>query len=115
LPTSSKQSRPANENESTLKTLNISSKKEPVNKEVGSILNPSPLVSPVVTVEPKVTFFTKTKKILPEFTDELKGHNPVRVRNPNEFAVAAGIRSGNKGKNLDVPAIGVKTGYIPPF
>jgi len=51
--------------------------------------------------------------MLPAFTDELQGQNPVRVRNPNEFAVATGVRSGKKGKNLDVPANGVETVYVP--
>ena len=64
-------------------------------------------------VQPEVTFQKKADKILPAFTDELNGQNPVRVRNPNEFAVAAGVRSAKKGKNLNVPANGVETVYIP--
>lgn len=70
-------------------------------------------VSKDATVEPEVTFHKKAEKIFPAFTDELQGQNPVRVRNPNEFAVAAGVRSGKKGKNLDIPANGVETVYIP--
>jgi hypothetical protein len=35
------------------------------------------------------------------------------VRNPNAFAVSAGIRAGAKGKNFDVPAKGVQTVTIP--
>ena len=52
-------------------------------------------------------------KLLPGFKEELEGKNPVRVRNPNNFSVTAGIRSGKHGKNLDVPANGVQTVYVP--
>ena len=51
--------------------------------------------------------------LLPAFQHELQGNNPVRIRNPNDFAVVAGIRSKKSGKNLDVPANGIKTVYIP--
>lgn len=50
---------------------------------------------------------------LPPFTEQLDGTNPVRVRNPNNFAVATGLRTGEKGRNFDVPANGVNTVYIP--
>jgi len=49
---------------------------------------------------------------LPPYTSELSGGNEVRIRNPNSFAVKAGIRAGNKGKNLDVPPNGQKSVYI---
>lgn len=55
----------------------------------------------------------KASKLLPIFKEELKGTNPVRVRNPNNFSVTTGIRSGEYGKNLDVPANGVQTVYVP--
>ena len=53
------------------------------------------------------------KALLPPLKEELQGSNPVRVRNPNEFAVATGIRLGTKGRNFDVPANGVQTVYVP--
>jgi TPR repeat protein/WD40 repeat protein len=52
-------------------------------------------------------------KLLPEFKRELIGMNPVRVRNPNNFSVTTGIRSGERGKNLVVPPNGVRTIYVP--
>ena len=52
-------------------------------------------------------------KLLPDFKGELKGTNPVRVRNPNNFSVTAGIRSGERGKNLVIPTNGVQTVYVP--
>jgi hypothetical protein len=53
------------------------------------------------------------KDLRPAFTQPLEGENLVRVRNPNDFAVAVGIRSGEKGKDFEVPAKGVNTVYVP--
>jgi len=50
---------------------------------------------------------------LPTYKDDLNGSNPVRVRNPNNFSVLAGLRSANKGKNFTVGAKGVRTVYVP--
>jgi len=55
----------------------------------------------------------KLQNLLPAFSEELQGSNPVRVRNPNDFAVATGLRSGERGVNFDVPANGVQTVYVP--
>lgn len=41
------------------------------------------------------------------------GGNEVRVRNPNDFSVRAGIRSGGKGKNLEVATNGVASAFVP--
>jgi len=54
--------------------------------------------------------------ILPPFTEELKGakdDKPIRVRNPNDFWVAAGVRAGTKGINFTVPPNGVFTTFVP--
>jgi ankyrin repeat protein len=66
-----------------------------------------------VGIESGFTFYEKAEKVLPEFTGGLTGNNPVRVRNPNDFIVTAGVRSGNKGNNLVVPANGVETIFVP--
>ena len=55
----------------------------------------------------------KPKNLLPAFSEELQGSNPVRVKNPNSFAVSTGIRSGQKGVNFDVGANGEQTVYVP--
>jgi hypothetical protein len=55
----------------------------------------------------------KPTNLLPAFSDELQGSNPVRVRNPNDFGVATGLRSGGRGVNFDVPANGEQTVYVP--
>lgn len=70
-PVPSKQLKSSNENRSPSKTLKSSSNQEPENKGVGSVPDPSSLVSQVATVEPKVTFSTKAK-ILPEYIEEHK-------------------------------------------
>jgi hypothetical protein len=62
--------------------------------------------TPQANTEPNVT-------PLPAYKDELIGRNEVRVRNPNDFAVAAGIRATAGGKNMTVPANGVRSVYIP--
>ena len=51
--------------------------------------------------------------LLPEYSSELHGKNEVRVRNPNTFSVAAGIRMGNRGKNLTIPAHSIRSVYVP--
>ena len=58
-------------------------------------------------------FEKRARDLLPAFKDELQGQNPVRVLNPNEFAVVAGIRSGRKGIDFAVPANGVQSAHIP--
>lgn len=52
--------------------------------------------------------------ILPAFANQLSGSNEVRVRNPNDFTVKAGIRSaGENGRDVDVPANGMQSVFIP--
>ena len=51
--------------------------------------------------------------ILPSYEQELTGSNPVRVRNPNDFSVAVGLRSGNRGKDFTVAANGTQTVSVP--
>lgn len=53
------------------------------------------------------------QSLFPPSKEQLTGPNEVRVRNPNEFGVKAGIRSGEKGIDVDVPANGVKSVSIP--
>lgn len=62
--------------------------------------------------KPMETSDSKTTR-LPSFTGGLAGTNPVRVRNPNDFAVSTGLRLGAGGKDFDVPANGVQTVYVP--
>lgn len=61
---------------------------------------------------PKTALINR-ERLLPPFSEELRGSNPVRVCNPNDFAVATGIRVGTRGKNFDVPPNGVQTVYVP--
>ena len=76
--------------------------------------SPAPTtITQQTAVSPKERIQGQGATLLPNFKQELRGSNPVRVRNPNTFAVSAGIRAGDKGKNLDVPANGVETVSIP--
>jgi len=50
---------------------------------------------------------------LPPFSGALVGSNELRIRNPNSFSVKAGLRSGGKGKDIDVKAKGVASVYVP--
>ena len=52
-------------------------------------------------------------KLLPEYKEQLSGANEVRIKNPNTFSVLAGIRSTEKGKNLNIQAGGTSSIYIP--
>lgn len=51
--------------------------------------------------------------MLPAFTEHLNGPREVRVRNPNAFAVHAGVRKATAGVNFEVPANGAKSVYVP--
>lgn len=51
--------------------------------------------------------------VLPAYRIELRGQNEVRIRNPNTFAVTAGIRAGHGGKNLVVPSSATRSVYVP--
>ena len=50
---------------------------------------------------------------LPAYTRELRGSNQVRVRNPNDFSVKVGVRSGGGGKDFTVGANGVASVFVP--
>jgi ankyrin repeat protein len=51
--------------------------------------------------------------LFPPSKQRLRGANSVRVRNPNAFAVIAGLRAGENGLDFYVPANGMNTGYVP--
>lgn len=51
--------------------------------------------------------------MLPPYAFELRGSREVRVRNPNEFAVEAGIRSGDGGADLWVGSNSLASLYVP--
>jgi len=51
--------------------------------------------------------------LLPRHPSELVGTREVRIRNPNGFAVLAGIRSGDRGANLTIPANAQRSAYVP--
>jgi hypothetical protein len=51
--------------------------------------------------------------LLPSFSEELQGYNEVRIRNPNEYDVCAGLRCGDKGLDFLVDAQGVASVYAP--
>jgi hypothetical protein len=64
-----------------------------------------PLVSEEVTED--------KKSLLPTFSVLLQGPNEVRIRNPNDFSVTAGIRSADRGKDVTIPANSTRSGYVP--
>ena len=51
--------------------------------------------------------------MLPTYSVELKGGNEVRIKNPNPFAVTAGVRAGKSGADLEVPPLGKRSLHIP--
>ncbi|MBE9572730.1 MAG: hypothetical protein IMF11_19055 [Proteobacteria bacterium] len=50
---------------------------------------------------------------LPYYSHELRGNNPVRIVNPNDFSVNVGLRSNGRGKDFTVPSNGLQTVYVP--
>ncbi|MCK4828053.1 hypothetical protein KA005_70645 [bacterium] len=53
------------------------------------------------------------KTLLPTFRLDLSGSNEIRVRNPNDFGISVGVRSGNKGRDFEVEANGVSSVNLP--
>jgi hypothetical protein len=53
------------------------------------------------------------ESLLPTFATELKGVNEVRVKNPNDFSVTAGLRQGAAGRDFRVPANGTSSVFVP--
>jgi hypothetical protein len=51
--------------------------------------------------------------LLPPFTFPLKGSNEVRIRNPNDFSVTVGLRSGKNGKDFRVLANDSASVFVP--
>ena len=50
---------------------------------------------------------------LPPFKSPLTGNNEVRIKNPNNFKVNVGLRTGTSGKDFDVAANGIASVFVP--
>ena len=62
---------------------------------------------------PAVVVQSKAARRWPALTSTPKGRNPVRVVNPNGFAVKVAIRLGTKGADFDVRANSRNTVHLP--
>jgi len=62
--------------------------------------------------EPAVFGFQKASN-WPKYDVELRGSNPVRIVNPNEYGVKVGLRSAGQGKDFEVAERGTETVYVP--
>jgi hypothetical protein len=82
-------------------------------KEVAPAPRPKEAVPAAKPKEAVPAVKPKSPTSLPPFKEALRGTNPVRVRNPNSFAVSTGLRMGDKGKDFSVPPNGVNTVYVP--
>ena len=60
-----------------------------------------------------VVLFAHSESTLPYYSHELRGNNPVRIVNPNDFSVNVGLRSNGRGKGFTVPSNGLQTVYVP--
>ncbi len=56
---------------------------------------------------------SKAPASLPQFTYALSGADEVRVRNPNDFTVSVGVRSGEAGKDFEVGPNGTASVWVP--
>lgn len=57
--------------------------------------------------------YTKNDKKWPAMSGELNGAMEVRIKNPNNFEVKVGLRSGGKGKDFVVLANSIKSVKVP--
>jgi len=79
---------------------------------------PAPVQKDAVWVEPSSRHYQTTKLSrwlapLPPYSVELSGQHEVRFRNPNSTTVLVVIRSGNKGKNVEVEGDSAVTVRLP--
>jgi len=78
-------------------------------------LVPLPIASvpPAEMPKPSPSSGTQGVVLLPPFAQLLdRGPREVRVRNPNDFAVSAGLRAGAKGRNFQIPANGAASVFV---
>lgn len=72
--------------------------------------SPKPASTPVTgdkgTTEKPKQPIAPVSALLPPYKTELRGHNEVRIVNPNNFKVAAGLRLGKQGIDFEIPAQG---------
>jgi hypothetical protein len=61
----------------------------------------------------ELTSSKQSQSIFPTLGKDLKGNNEVRVKNPNDFEVTVGLRSGNSGKDFSVAANGIASVFVP--
>ena len=50
---------------------------------------------------------------IPLISTLLSGNNEVRIKNPNDFKVKVGLRTGPSGKDFDVAANGIASVFVP--
>lgn len=81
---------------------------------------PGPAGRPPATVKPGKTPAFRRREAAPDapkgwpaFSGSLSGRIEVRISNPNEFAVTAGLRLGKKGKDFSIPAGATRSVYVP--
>ncbi len=55
----------------------------------------------------------RSSSILPPFKNVLIGSNEVRIKNPNNFSVTVGLRSGRNGRDFQVVANGIASVFVP--
>lgn len=104
---------------SAVPTLEQLSKQRPsFAKEAGAAIDKirvATSASPSVETSPKPSQISSglPSALLPKHSTELVGQREVRVVNPNDFAVVAGIRSGRGGSDLTAPANGQRSAHVP--
>ena len=86
------------------KNIPVSILKE-INLRDLSILGTKDVVQSSLNIQPK--------NLLPSFNAELRGNREVRIKNPNNFKVVVGLRSGNQGKDFEVASNGISSVLIP--
>ena len=63
--------------------------------------------------EAYATHNLQATELLPPFTNTLSGKNEVRIKNPNEYKVFVGLRTGKLGKNFEVAPNGITSVKVP--
>ena len=82
-------------------------------QKIQSSVGPKPDSSKNPGIAAADTKFTSPPPNWPKASDDIAGQMEVRVKNPNDFQVRVGVRSGDKGKDLVVGANGVESVRVP--
>lgn len=108
--------------DSSFKAIFVNSKGKIIAKKPLENSNETEILEPIVSKKQSsqkasetvgISVEQKTKGLLPLFNLPLIGNNEVRIKNPNDYIVYAGVRSGDLGKDFQIAANNTASIFVP--